>query len=51
VTGLQPHALEDDHEQAEPDGQRREYVVEHDRSGELQPAQDFNVHVGIALLW
>ena len=27
--------LHDDHDRAEPDGQRREDVVEHDRQGEL----------------
>jgi hypothetical protein len=35
VAGAQVRPLHDDHDRAEPDGQRREDVVEHDRQGEL----------------
>ena len=35
VAGAQVRPLHDDHDRAEPDGQRREDVMEHDRQGEL----------------
>jgi hypothetical protein len=35
LAGAQVRHLHDDHDRAEPNGQRREEVVEHDRQGEL----------------
>ena len=46
VAGAQVHPLHDHHDRAEPDRQRREQVMEHDRQGELNARQqEYVVHL------
>jgi hypothetical protein len=40
----QPQPLQQDHHEPQPDRQGRKQVVEHDRSGELETAQQLNAH-------